>query len=103
MSHLSRRQFALAAGAALGLAPFLAACETPVHAAECASYDTLTPDELQSRQALAYVDETPQPAKRCDNCRFYRRPTGGSACGGCELFAGPVAPGGYCTAWASMA
>ena len=99
----SRRQFLATAGAALGLGPLVAACGgggDDVAAAECAGYDALTPQDLQARQALAYVDDTPIPVQRCDNCQFYVRARGRlSPCGGCQLFAGPVAPGGYCTGW----
>ena len=100
---LNRRQFVLASAAALGLAPLLSACgggSEPTAASECPGYDVLTPDQLQTRQALGYVDVTPQPEKRCDNCRFYNR-TGG-ACGGCQLFQGPVLAQGYCNSWAAM-
>lgn len=103
MSDLtSRRQFLVATGAALGLGPLLAACgggSGDVVAAECAGYDVLTPQDLQARAGLNYVDNTPIPEQRCDNCQFYVQPTGGSPCGGCQLFAGPVAPGGYCISW----
>ncbi len=74
-----------------------------VIAAECEGYDALTPEELQPRQALGYVDNTPDPAQHCSNCRFYNAPAGGAACGGCQLFKGPVAPGGYCNSWAALA
>lgn len=100
-SRPSRRQFLATTGAALGLGPLVAACGggDGVVAAECAGHDALTPQDLQARQALAYVDVTPIPVQRCDNCQFYVLPEGGSPCGGCQLFAGPVAPGGYCTGW----
>lgn len=101
---VSRRRFLVSAGAVLGVGPILAACGGgDVTAASCEGYDALTPGDLQTRQALGYVDVTPDPAQRCDNCRLYNAPTGGSACGGCQLFAGPVAPAGYCTAWAATA
>ena len=118
----SRRAF-LGRVAALGLgaSAFLAACgggEEPapaagagapapangnVVAAECEGYAALTPEEIQPREALGYVDNTPDPAKMCSNCRFYNVPEGGAACGGCQLFKGPVAPGGYCNSWAAPA
>lgn len=103
---VSRRRFLAATGAALGVGPFVAACGGgggSVTAASCPGYDALTPQDLQARAALQYVDATPNPAQRCDNCRFYNQPTGGSACGGCQLFAGPVAPGGWCASWVAAA
>lgn len=105
-SRPTRRQFLVSTGAALGLTPLLAACgggEGDLVAAECAGYDALSPQDLGARQALNYVDETPIPLQRCDNCQFYQADAneGGSACGGCQLFAGPVVAGGYCTGWAA--
>ncbi len=129
---LSRRGFlgrALALGAAgLGAPALLAACgggengaagngaaqggsaaggEADVVAAECAGFDQLTDQEMQMRQTLGYVDVTPDPDKLCTNCQFYETTYEGggadSPCGGCLLFAGPVAPDGYCNSWAAMA
>lgn len=99
---LSRRRFLVTTGAVLGLGPAFAACGGPVTAASCEGYDALTAQDLQTRTALVYVDVTPIPGQRCDNCRQYTRPTGGSACGGCTLFAGPVTPGGHCASWAAI-
>ncbi len=100
---VSRRRFLVTTGAVLGLGPAFAACGGPVNAASCEGYDTLTAQDLQTRATLNYVDETPIAGQRCDNCRFYNRPAGSSPCGGCQLFAGPVAPGGHCTSWAAQA
>lgn len=101
----SRRRFLAATAGALGLAPVLAACGggSGVEAASCDGYDALTPQDLQARAALQYVDNTPIPAQRCDNCQFYVPAEGGaSPCGGCQLFAGPVAPAGYCVSWVGV-
>ena len=98
----TRRQFIAAAAALVGL-PALAACGSgPQSASACAGYDALSPADLQQRAALQYVDQTPAPDKLCLNCRFYTAPAGGSPCGGCQLFAGPVLPAGYCASWAAM-
>lgn len=123
-SSLSRRDFLgrFAVLGALGLGvSSLAACgggEQPaetapdgaaapadgdVIAAQCEGYDALTEQDLQIRQTLGYVDDTPNPDQHCSNCRFYTQPAGGSPCGGCTLFQGPVAPGGYCNSWAALA
>ena len=99
---VSRRRFLATAAGALGLGSTLSACGGGgggVVAAECAGYDQLTAAELQQRAALAYVDESPVIGQRCNNCSFYVAEQGGAACGGCQLFAGPVAPEGYCTGW----
>lgn len=123
-NSISRRnflgRFALLGAAGLGASSLLAACgggEQPaetapgeaatsgdgVVAAQCEGYDALTEQDLQTRQTLGYVDESPNPQQICSNCRFYNQPAGGSPCGGCTLFQGPVAPEGYCNSWAAMA
>ena len=104
----TRRRFLVAAGGALGFVPLvtlLAGCGGgDATAASCPGYSALTPEQLQARTALGYVDVTPVPGQRCDNCRFYNVPTGQtSPCGGCQLFQGPVSPGGYCRSWAAKA
>lgn len=100
---VSRRRFLAATGAALGLAPLAACGDGAVRAASCEGYDALDATALKQRQALGYVDVTPDPAQVCQNCRFYQAPAAGSACGGCQLFAGPVAPAGYCASWVAAA
>jgi hypothetical protein len=97
---VSRRRFLASAGAVLGLAPVLSACGGgPVRAASCEGYAALDAVALQMRHRLEYVDEAPNLAQQCSTCRFYQPPVGDSPCGGCQLFAGPVAPGGHCTSW----
>ncbi|MEP0548837.1 MAG: high-potential iron-sulfur protein [Rhodothermales bacterium] len=119
-SLLSRRSFLgrLAAVGAVGLggSTLLAACggdeattagtsdgARVVEASSCEGYDALDPQALQTRQALGYVDATPREGQNCANCRFYTQPQGGSPCGGCQLFAGPVSPAGWCQSWAAQA
>ncbi len=104
MSSISRRQFLAASGAALGATTLLAACGGgggDVTAASCEGYDTLTEAQLAQRQALNYVDNSTTPGQRCDNCRFHNV-NEGSACMGCQLFPGPVAPQGWCSGWAAL-
>ncbi|MFN3595993.1 MAG: high-potential iron-sulfur protein [Rubricoccaceae bacterium] len=84
----------------------LTACgggDDAITAASCPGYDALTPQDRQMREALNYVDASPNPAQLCTNCQFYVPEEGGSRCGGCTLFAGPVAPGGWCSSWAARA
>lgn len=103
---LSRRRFLATTAGAIGVLPILSACGdggTPATASACEGYDALTEADLTTRNALNYVDNSPNPAELCSTCRLYNAPTGGAACGGCQLFAGPVLPGGYCTGWAAMA
>ena len=55
------------------------------------------------RQSLNYVDASVIPDQHCANCRFYNQPGDAAPCGGCQIFAGPVSPTGYCTSWARAA
>lgn len=54
------------------------------------------------RKTLQYVAKSPNEGKYCKNCAQYIKPKGGSACGGCKLFSGPVNPNGYCLSYAPM-
>ena len=76
-----------------------AASPDDILASECEGYDALTEQDLQTRETLGYVDNTPDPEKLCTNCQFYNQPEAGASCGGCQLFQGPVAPDGYCNSW----
>ena len=98
---IDRRRFLGALGA-VALVPLAAGCGGDVTAASCEGYDALTETDLQARAALNYVDKSPNPSQLCTNCRFYNRPGSGAACGGCQLFAGPVAPSGWCSSWAAI-
>lgn len=105
----TRRAFlkrTLAVGAAALIAPgLLAACngeqqngtgsQSSASTCEGGGIDAVT------RRALNYVDESPHADKVCANCRFFTAPSDGEACGGCEIVSGPIAPAGYCTAWAA--
>jgi hypothetical protein len=110
----SRRAF-LGRIAALGVAgiggsTLLAACgdgadtaggsEYPVvNASTCQGYDALDQQALASRQALNYQDSTPEEGQYCGNCRFQQAYDQDTNCIGCQLFAGPVSPGGWCQSW----
>ena len=103
---VSRRRFLVSAGAVLGVGPVLAACGGGgggATAASCEGYAALDGAALQQRQSLGYMDASPNAAQRCDNCRFYNAPAEGAACGGCQLFPGPVVPGGWCRSWVAQA
>ncbi len=102
----SRRTFLrglLSAGAAgLGVGALVSACgggSEKVIATPCADLSDLTEQQIAVRENFDYVSETPYPEKRCDNCQFYVPAKAGESCGGCQLFAGPVAAEGYCTSW----
>ena len=117
-SDLTRRDFLTRftglGAVALGSGALLSACaggesqpaaepEAPTAAADaCGDLTGLTDAEVQMRTSLQYVAETPDAAKRCDNCALWVVPEAGSACGGCQLIKGPIAPAGYCASWAPM-
>lgn len=74
---------------------------------ECNDLSGLSESEKGRRaaqvDALQYVEQTERPNQNCANCLFYQQPTGGSECGGCQLFPGPVHPNGWCTTWQAKA
>ena len=59
----------------------------------------LTDADKQMRTTLKYVAVSTDAAKNCLNCKFYQADQHGDACGGCQLFKGPVAPKGNCSSW----
>ncbi|HLR33400.1 MAG TPA: high-potential iron-sulfur protein [Fodinibius sp.] len=96
-------------------APLLAGCggggegessgEESANALDVESCDDLSKvseAEKKKRQGFGYVEETPMPDKRCDNCNLYTPPEEGRNCGGCILFDGPVFAEAYCTYWAPL-
>ena len=102
----SRRDFLArfaVAGVVIGAPTLLAACGggTPSTASACEGYASLTPQELQVRQSLQYVDQSPIADQVCSNCVQYVAPAEG-VCGGCKLLAGPVLAGGHCISWAAQ-
>lgn len=58
--------------------------------------------ELDKRETYGYVEETPYPDNRCDNCSLYIPPEEEDGCGGCVLFQGPVFDDAYCDYWAPL-
>jgi hypothetical protein len=65
---------------------------------DCTDVAGLTPDEQEARRANVYVDKSPDPSKRCDNCGQYVA-AAPDQCGGCKVLKGPVHPQGYCKLW----
>jgi hypothetical protein len=104
---VSRRAFLsriTAAGAVLGTGSLLAACGgggAPTTASACDGYAALSPQDIQARQNFNYVDNSPNSLQNCANCSLYVPPAGEGACGGCQLFAGPVVANGWCSGWAA--
>ncbi len=107
---VSRRDFLLRCAALGAAGSVLSACGDsgrPTAETEaggvCSDVSGLTPAEAQTRRTFNYVEQTPLPEKRCDNCRFWLAPAEDAACGGCTLVKGPINPGGYCTSWIAPA
>jgi hypothetical protein len=72
-------------------------------AVDCSEYNQdLTEADLQTRQALNYVDESAKPDQQCSNCRFWQPDKFEGACGGCQLFKGAVDPQGWCASWVAQ-
>ena len=68
----------------------------------CGDLTGLTNAEIEVRKNFEYVAQTPDPAKRCDNCGLWVVPAEGQKCGGCKIIKGPINPDGHCTAWVPM-
>lgn len=65
----------------------------------CTSTAGLAPEDVTMReQTAAYVDHSPDAAKKCVGCVQYT-PAGPDACGGCKVVKGPIHPDGYCKLW----
>jgi len=104
MTHddtISRREMikrSLLLGAiAAGSGHLLAACGDD--GGTCGDLSGLNSQQRQTRTTLEYVEATPFPDKRCDNCQLYVAPAQGSSCGTCQVVAGPVTPAGHCKSW----
>ena len=114
---LDRRQFferALLLGAAIfGAGTFLSACKGEARSAgsgggapnkapavDCTDLSALSEGDKKLRNALKYVDKTPEPAKKCSNCKYF---VSQPPCNKCTPVPGPIAAEGYCTAWIARA
>ena len=55
-----------------------------------------------AKSAVQYVDKSPN-GKLCSQCRFYlpSKVLKKAVKGNCQIVAGPIAPGGYCVAFAA--
>jgi hypothetical protein len=91
-----------AAVAALGACSGGGGGSGPAAAAACADASNLTASEASLRQASAYVEKAPDPAKTCAGCTFFTADPNGGPCGTCQIFVGgPANPAGHCDSWAA--
>lgn len=94
---LITRRAALVRVAALPLAAVisaeLVACSKEP---QCNDASGLSPDDARLRtDVAAYVEQSPDPAKRCAGCMQFTS-AGDKACGSCKVVKGPINPGGTC-------
>lgn len=99
LSSLSRRRLLFVSASALALLG--AACKSS-GPASCTDVSGLEPDELNARNALGYVDRTPDPTKPCIKCQQYVPAPAADQCGGCKVLKGPIHPQGYCKVFAPL-
>src|SRR5690554_6910451 len=110
-SLLNRRQFleraAILGALATGAGTLLTACEPSgsspttgstrkgqqggeAQAVSCDDTSGLNEAQISTRTTNGYVEQTPKPEQRCDNCSLYTQPESGADCGGCTVVAGPI-------------
>lgn len=75
------------------------AAEGTPAADDCSDLAGLTAAQVQVRETFEYVEAAPDPELACHLCEFYKEPASGRNCGGCTLFAGPVAAEGSCNSF----
>ena len=68
----------------------------------CNDLTGLSEVEIQQREQLQYVAQSPKEEQICANCRFWQPEAYDNPCGGCQLLKGPVNPNGWCQTWAPM-
>lgn len=95
-AHMFSRRVVLSGGArfllALGLLPL--AARKALAAEACADA------ESGLRVPLHYVEASPDPAKTCSGCSFFKADGADTpACGMCQIFNGPANPKGHCDSW----
>lgn len=66
----------------------------------CTDFSGVSEKDMQARQKLGYVKESPISDMQCSNCNLWLPPPAGIACGKCMILKGPVYASAYCTYWA---
>lgn len=64
----------------------------------CADPARLTDQEINLRDSLHYIEQSPDGDRVCGGCAFFER-AASAACGTCKLLKGPVNPKGHCDSW----
>ena len=86
----SRRRLLLYSASTLALIAGVGCKKSPP--ATCPA-SSLTPDDLNVRTVLGYVDSSPDPTKTCAKCQQY---AAADPCGSCKVVKGAIHPEGYC-------
>lgn len=100
---LSRRATLHVLGAVPVVSAVLAACGKPHPPDSCGDVSALSGPEQAARSALQYTDRSPNPDKKCSNCKQFKPPAQITECGACQVVKGPIHPEGYCSSWAAKA
>ena len=66
----------------------------PVVALGAAAALTATAEAADNKKQFHYKDKPGPGGKKCDGCRFFRKPNG------CTIVTGKISPNGWCIAWA---
>lgn len=84
----------LALYSAAATAPgWLTACSKKL---TCTDVTGLSPEDVRMRnEVAAYVDQAPDPSKKCNNCLQFVAGAQ-NACGTCKVVKGPIHPEGWC-------
>ena len=105
-SSFVRREFLSKCGRfgfATGIAVVHASCSGgEASTLTCTDTSGMVSDEIKARDALQYVDRSPDPSKTCKNCQLFEEPAAPGRCGGCSLAKGPYHPDGYCISWVGL-
>ena len=98
--EVSRRRLLVIAGSAIALLGASACKSGP---SSCTDVTGLTPEEVKTRQTVAYSDHSSDKNKTCEQCQQYVAPTEKDKCGSCKVLKGPVHPEGYCNLFVAKA
>ena len=98
--EVTRRRLLVIAGSAIALLG-AAACKSGP--SSCTDVTGLTPEEVKTRQTVAYLDRSTDIKKTCEQCQQYTAPAAKDQCGTCKVIKGPVHPEGYCSLFVAKA
>jgi hypothetical protein len=76
-------------------------CADKKPSAACANPDQLSDAERGMRASVQYTDQSPDPAKTCGGCAYFRRAADTADCGNCQILNSPVYAQGHCTSWSA--